>query len=281
MKLQDVLNKTTLFFKANDYSSPKLDAELLISEALGMRRIDLYLHFEKPLNDQELQACRDLIRRRKAGEPVAYILGRRGFFEHDFLVGPGVLIPRPETECLVEKALELFKGDAPETFVDLGCGSGCLGLSLLKKFPDSYLYAVDISDAAIEYTEKNAEQLRVLERVKVMKASALDVLDVPEVDLIVSNPPYIAKDDIHVEENVKKYEPEEALFSDEDGWHHSLGFAKRAAEKLTPGGYYIFEHGATQQKDFLKQLEATGQWSALEGYKDLAGLDRFIVARKS
>ena len=160
MIIKDVLGRTTEHFKKLGLSTPRLDAELLISNALGWERIDLYMQIEYPLDEEQLQKCRAAVQRRSKGEPVAYILGYRDFYKHKFKVNTNVLIPRPETELLVELALDYLKhaGLEGETHVvDFGCGSGCIGLSIVSEHESSQLVGIDLSDGAIQVAKENSQ----------------------------------------------------------------------------------------------------------------------------
>jgi release factor glutamine methyltransferase len=171
MQLKDILQKTTLFFKDKGIASARLDTELLLARALKWDRVRLYMNYEYPLSESEIEACRALVRRRAQGEPVAYILGERDFYKSSFEVEPGVLIPRPETEGVVEDSVAWLKTQPPSDgyrLIDMGCGSGCIGLSILKEVPEARLLAVDISSVAIRVTTKNAERLGVAERLAVL-----------------------------------------------------------------------------------------------------------------
>jgi release factor glutamine methyltransferase len=289
MLLKEVLQKTTAFFTEKGFSSPRLDAELLLSHALNWERIKLYTHYDYPMSEKELSASRELVKRRATGEPIAYILGARDFYKAKFIVAPGVLIPRPETELLVEATVEWIRTNEIKFphVVDLGTGSGCIGLSILYDLPDANLIAVDVSDAALAIAGQNADAQGLSERVKFRKANASD-LDAQEVeksfgspiDVVVANPPYIAPDDNEVEANVKKFEPAEALFSTGDGLEHIRDWAKKAGELLRPGGFVMFEIGCDQgpaARDIFSNLQC---FDRIEVIKDLSKLDRFVRAQK-
>lgn len=287
VKLKEILDKTNRFFQEKGFDSPRLDAELLLAFALHLRRIDLYLKFEQPLSEEELTACRDVVRRRAQGEPVAYIIGEKGFFTSVFKVGEGVLIPRPESEHLVEEGLVWMKKNPQPNFLilDLGCGSGCIGLSLLKAQPQAQLIALDISQKALEFSRKNAEALGILERCHFILGDAQDVQIVQEVmqalnqeriHLILSNPPYLDKDDPAIEKNVRAYEPAEALFADDKGLAKLRLWSQKYLALLAQPGLMLMEMGYQQgpaMKDFYQTLE----FDSVAVKKDLAGHDRLIV----
>lgn len=288
MKIKEVLDRTTTFFKEKGFSTARLDSELLIAKALNLSRVDLYVQFERPFTEPELETCRDYVRRRGQGEPVAYIVGKKGFYKYDFLVEPGVLIPRPETEMIIDTVLEwaIDRKSDDLRIVDLGSGSGCIGLSLLKEFPASKLIAVDCSSKALEVTQKNAEQLGVSDRLLLLEKSASDITAedmkdfLGKADIVVSNPPYIEKESEFIETAVKEFEPHEALFADNEGYEYIEKWSHVAESLLEDSGLWCFEIGADQGDRGL------GIVSEIEGFtdcrlqRDLSGLDRIISATK-
>lgn len=292
MKLKEVLDKTTQFFKDKNFDSPRLDAELLLAHGLKLQRIQLYLKFDQPLKEDELTACRELVRRRAQGEPVAYILGTKEFYGYPFQVNSSVLIPRPETEHIIEAALE-WAGNCHEalTLLDLGAGSGCIGLTLLKKWPNAKLVSVDISEGALEVARANAEALEVSERVQFVQSDAGDVERVlnglksftgaDKIDLLVSNPPYISLDDLDVEENVKKFEPETALFAPENGLKFLVDWSRKYSPFLNEKALVLMEMGMSQGPAMRKAFEGLGIFQSVNIIKDLASLDRIIRGVKN
>lgn len=289
MLLKEVLTKTTGFFTEKGYSSPRLDTELLLAHALKWDRVKLYMNYDYPLTETELTAARDLVKRRAQGEPVAYILGAREFYKSKFFVAPGVLIPRPETEEIVEQAVQwLSQFEQPsKTVIDLGAGSGCLGLSIIKEIPEAELFSVDLSAAAIKIASQNAEALGLNDRATFaqMRAEDLTPHKLPEtfdglVDALVANPPYIASTDKDVDPNVRKYEPPEALFSEENGLAHIKSWSKIAGDLVRPGGFVMFEIGWDQGPAAREIFEKDGRFDKIEVIKDLAGHERFVRTKK-
>jgi release factor glutamine methyltransferase len=290
MLVKDVLQKTTQFFKDKGYPSPRLDTELLISAALRWERIKLYLQHEYPLSEEELTLCRDFVRRRASGEPVAYILGKKDFYNHSFIVSPGVLIPRPETELIVEQSLAWAKtqpADQELRVVDLGVGSGCIGLSIIAELSTARLFGVDISLEAAKVAIENAQALSLNDRAsfEVMDASALSAETVRAplgglADILVANPPYIAENDPEIEPNVKKFEPSGALFSSDQGLSHIKSWASKAAELVREDGFIMFEIGHTQGRAAAAVFESLSGFSGVTVVKDLSGRDRFIKCLK-
>jgi release factor glutamine methyltransferase len=282
MKLKEILDKTIKFFQDKGFETPRLDAELLIAHALKVERIQLYLKFDQPVSEAEVNVCRE----RAAGEPVAYIVGEKGFFNHVFKVGPGVLIPRPETEHVVEEAVEWANKNSFDnyTILDLGCGSGCIGLSILKQIPNARLFAVDISEKALSYTKENAETLGVGDRVTLIQANADDAAKVmseirktgnQKIQIIVSNPPYIDEKDTEVEANVKAYEPAEALFAGKEGFEKLQKWSRDYLEILSEPGLMLMEMGYQQGPQMQKHFE-TLSFDTVGIKKDYSGHDRVI-----
>ncbi|MEK2643728.1 peptide chain release factor N(5)-glutamine methyltransferase [Bdellovibrio sp. BCCA] len=287
MKLKEILDKTTAFFKDKKIESPRLDAELLLAHGLKLERIQLYLRFDQPMKEEELAVLRELVRRRASGEPVAYILGYRDFFGHRFEVNSDVLIPRPETEHVVEEVIQWAKDKEPNLgFIDLGAGSGCIGLSLLKEFPEARLISVDLSEKALGVAKRNADSLGVSDRVKFIHADAgnhdvvmsayKEFVGKDKVDALVSNPPYIAHNDPAVEENVKKFEPNSALYAEAEGLALLKNWSQVYACHLKSPGIMLMEMGMTQgpaMKEHFADLKIFNEISVI---KDLSGHDRVI-----
>ncbi len=288
MQVKEILQKTTDFFRNKGFESPRLETELLISSALHWERMKLYLNHEQPLTEAEVSACREFVRRRAAGEPVAYIVGSKGFYKHSFKVTPAVLIPRPETETLVDDAITWAKKHSPEArIVDLGTGSGCIGISLLAELPQTQLLAIDISDAALEVAQMNATEIGVIDRATylVKDAATLQPSDLKMTigdlaDIILANPPYIAEDDPDVQDSVKKFEPAQALFSDDHGFADIKAWCATAARISKPGAFIMFEIGHEQGAKALQIFESNGGFENVTMGKDLAGLERFIRATR-
>jgi release factor glutamine methyltransferase len=292
MKLKEVLDKTTQFFKDKKMESARLEAELLLAHALKIQRIQIYLKYDQPLSDEELAACRDLVRRRTQGEPIAYIFGTKEFYSYPFKVTPAVLIPRPETEHIVETALEWADGpDEKFAIVDLGTGSGCIGLTLLKKLVNSQLIAVDLSPKALEVAAENAAALGVSDRVRFLNVDAANAAAVmaevksftgaEKIQILVSNPPYIGKHDSDVEENVKKFEPDLALFAEQDGLALLQTWSRNYAPFLSEDSIMLMEMGMTQGPVMKNHFQNLGVFQKVDVVKDLARLDRVIRGVKN
>ncbi len=287
MKVKEVLDKTVEFFKTKKIDSPRLDAELLLSYGLGLKnRVDLYLKFDQPLSENELSKCRDLVKRRSLGEPVAYILGEKEFYGIKFLVNANVLIPRPETELLVEHAITWIKKHnlKEPRVLDIGAGSGCIGLSIAKKISDAEVICLEKSQDAAGVAQKNLEALDLGSRVKVIvgDANSLDTQDQlkGQFDVIVANPPYISFEDSNVEKDVRLFEPHSALFAEEMGLKELKAWSMTFQVILKPNALMIFEMGFKQGKEMSEHFNNLNVFQKVEIIKDLSGLDRHILGEK-
>ncbi len=283
MTVQEVLDRTTTFFSQKGIETSRLDAELLIAEALKFRRIDLYLKFDSPLNEQELEICRALVKRRSSGEPIAYIVGRKEFYGLNFLVNSSVLIPRPDSETLIESCLESTAGRAQLRILDLGAGSGCLGLALISKISDSTLVAVDKSAEACAVVNENSKHLGFENQVEVINSdveSLQSVLAPQSFDVVVANPPYIAENDTNIQKEVKLFEPALALFGGADGLQLYPTWLQIAFEALKPGGFCFFEIGATQGEEIKSLMIKTG-FESVSVTNDLAGRQRVVTGQRA
>ncbi|MEK6628513.1 MAG: peptide chain release factor N(5)-glutamine methyltransferase [Bdellovibrionota bacterium] len=277
MKLKEVFEKSVQFFKDKKIDNARLDAELLISHALKIERVHIYVKYEQPLSETEITNCREAIRRRVQGEPVAYITGEKGFYGEMFSVGEGVLIPRPETELIVEEALAFIKlKDIKEPkILDLGAGSGCIGFSILKNCKTASLISIEKSEAAYKYLANNQERLKLTERSQIVLGDVLDVkLSIQKFDIIVANPPYIAENDPQTELNVKKFEPHAALFCERNGYAASFDWSAKFKDTLNSPGMMLFEMGHQQGAELKQHFEKLA--SDIKILKDLSGLDRVI-----
>lgn len=247
--LLDVLRKTTDFFASRRLDSPRLDAEVLIAHGLGLRRLDLYLQFDRPLLEPELASLRPLVRERGRGVPVAYLTGVREFYARPFRVRPEVLVPRPETEGLVEAAIEALRGlDAPR-LADVGTGTGCVALAVLAERPDARAIATDVSPHAVALARENARALGLADRFEVREGSVLEPWwgdpACAALDVVVSNPPYVVRGDPALAPDVAAHEPALALYvPGTDPLEVAGAVADAARRALRPGGTLALEIGA-------------------------------------
>lgn len=282
MRLRQYLNDAAKRLQQAGADSPRLCARVLAGHVLGLDRLQCVLQAERELDPQEESLLEALTARRAAGEPLAHILGRREFFGRDFQVTPQTLIPRPETELLVESALELLPARAPIRFTDLGAGSGCIGVTLVLERPDWRGLLLEIDPAALAVAGKNARALGAAALLDCVLADlSAAPLGAQSCDLLVSNPPYIAAAERGlVMDEVLRFEPHSALFSPENGLAHLRAVAGLAARALRPGGLLLLEHGAAQGAAVRGLMHAAGLTSAATR-QDLAGLDRCTLAWKT
>jgi len=283
--IKSILSWTDTYFSRRSIDSPRLTAEILLAQALGLRRLDLYLQHDRPLEKQELSDFKALIRRRTAREPVAYILGRKGFFKEQFKVAPGVLIPRPDTETLVETAVdvlsEIKQCGRQARVMELGVGSGAVIISIANACPDHLYFGSELSSVALAIACDNA---RAFARtpVSLFRGDWLSAV-APQAlfDLILSNPPYIPSADIEfLEPEVRDCEPRLALDGGKDGLDAVRMILAQAGGRLLPSGRLILEIGF-DQKSLVKTVAERFAWvTELDFIKDLAGHHRLAVFKK-
>ncbi len=261
--------------------APRREAEVLLGAALGRTRAWLLAHPEERILDCEAtDRYEAYVTRRRLGEPVAYLLGEKEFWSLPLAVGPGVLIPRPETELVVERALAHFPTEAAFEALDLAAGSGAIALALASERPRCRVLATDLSPAAIAATRANTDHLGLGERVVTAQGSWFEPAAGRTFDLIVSNPPYIASGDPRVEPAVLRYEPPEALFAGPTGLEALHTIVAAAPQYLVPGGWLIVEHGDTQGESVRGLFEAAGLVD-VRTHRDLAGRERCTEGRRS
>ncbi len=268
--------------KNETISSPRLDAEILLCHLLKLERIDLVLKKDRLLSNEEIETFSKLIERRLKNEPVSYITGEKEFMSLSFYVQPGILIPRPETELLVEEIIEEFKNCSGSSILDLCTGSGAIAVSTAHFLKKATVTAVDKFDICVKTAEKNAENIGVKERVSVIKADVFDDLPLNEsFDCIVSNPPYIEKSVLStLPMDVKNHEPMYAL----DGGCDGLDFYRRIIEisklLLKKGGLLAFEIGYDQGESVPNLIKDSKLFQDIKVLKDYAGQDRIVTAYK-
>lgn len=275
-----MLRRSTAWLEKRGIESPRFDVELLMAHALGVKRLDLYLQFDRPLEAAETAPLRELVQRRSEGEPVAYLVGHKDFFSLPFAVDARVLVPRPETELLVEHALARLSGaEAGVRVADVGTGSGCIVVSLLHALPEATGVATDVSGGALEVAAANAETHGVRERLTLLRGDALGPLAGREavLDAVLSNPPYIVRGDPDLAPDVAAHEPEDALYVPGDDPNELVErIAREALPLLRPGGFVAFEVGHTGAQDAAARLTALG-YTAVEITPDLAGIERIVT----
>jgi release factor glutamine methyltransferase len=273
----EIIKRTTDFFAAKGIEPARLNAELLIGHALGRRRMQLYLEFERLLTEADLEKIRPLVRRRGQHEPVQYILGETDFAGIKLKVDRRALIPRPETELLVE----LVTGACPkppERILDLGTGSGAIALALAQAFPAAMVTATDKSPAALELARENAGLTGLAARVTLLESDWYSAVPAGPFDVIVSNPPYLSPDETAATPpEVRGFEPLHALTAADDGLRELKAIIAGAPSFLAASGILALETGIAQHAALISLLRDAG-FSRVESKRDLAGRDRFVVA---
>jgi release factor glutamine methyltransferase len=274
--LLEVLQSTTAYFTRHEIENPRLNAEQLLAHTLRLSRMDLYLEFERNLAENELRPLRDLVKRRGQGEPLQHLLGTVEFCGQTFAIDKRAMVPRPETEELVE-LLQSTIENRKSKIIDVGTGSGVIALSLAAEFPEAETYGVDISEDALSLARENAAQLRLSERVRFQKSDLLENLS-ERFDLIVANLPYISMQDRHLLAREVLHDPEVALFGGPSGDELVRKLIEQAPAHLEPGGLLALEIGLGQAEglsDFLRQKN----YHDIELKRDYSGISRFLLAR--
>jgi len=275
----DVLKKTEAFFKSKGIGSPRLDAELIVGHHLGMDRVELYLNFDKPLKESELGPMRADVKRRADREPVAWIVGTKGFWSLDLSTHKDVLVPRPDSETLVEAALKVIPDEGLCFIADVGAGTGAIGLAIASERADARVFSTDISDSALRCAKDNVSKLGFADRVAVLKGSLLSPIpDNRQIDVVVSNPPYIPSGDIDsLAPEIAKHEPRIALDGGDDGLDVYRALIPSAAQRATRA--VLVEHGDGQHTAVAALMEAAGLVGITE-HADLSGTVRVVCGLK-
>lgn len=286
--IRELIRVTSEYLSEKGVDSPRLSAEILLAHHLKMKRIDLYLDLDRPLTDQEISGYRTLIRRRAMREPIQYITGIQEFWSLEFHVNPEVMIPRPETEILVEQAIRLLrhKGQSPESsapILEIGTGSGIIAISIVKEIQDVLIYATDISEGALNVAMKNAIKHNLHERIRFFVGDIFEPLKQNKsvFQMILSNPPYIPTPDISsLQVEVKDYEPHVALNGGEDGLEIIKRIIGGAHLFLAHDGWLILEMDPRQMDRAVGLLEETHMFGNYKIKKDYSNNDRVLMAQK-
>ncbi|MFZ2147668.1 MAG: peptide chain release factor N(5)-glutamine methyltransferase [Sedimentisphaerales bacterium] len=313
--IQKLLNWVTEYLTGKGIDSPRLSAELLLTHVLGLKRIELYTQFDKPVAKQQLDRLHDLVKRAGRHEPIAYLVGKTEFYSLEINVTPACMIPRPETELLVERAIEflrtrpvrnstmvntLQKGSisneariGTQFLCDLCTGSGCIAVAIAKNYPDARIIATDICDDALAVAAGNVEKHQLKERITLLCGDLFDPiipqLDVDKLvpdpergfDLIVCNPPYVSTAEYEkLDKNVKDYEPKVALFAGDDGLDICRKVIEKADQFLKSDAALMLEIGFAQGRAVKELLEQTGAFAEIKIEKDLHNNDRIAIAKK-
>jgi release factor glutamine methyltransferase len=283
MQLKQAVDAAFQLFVENDVPSPRLNAELLLMFVLDRERSYLYAHPERELTTDEQSGYDEVVRERARGCPTQYITGHQEFWGLDLLVSPAVLIPRPETEHVVETVLELvkeypFAGPGRLRLVDVGTGSGCIALALASELPHAEIHACDISEEALEIARINAARLALGGKVLFRKSDLLAVYAGEKFDFVISNPPYVGEADADkVQKQVREFEPRIAVFSGAEGMDIYRKLIPQAREALRPGGWFVAEIGFSEE---TKVRELLTGWAEIQVTPDLQGIPRVVAARK-
>ncbi len=281
MNLREALKQAIGDLRAANVPSPVLAAELLLMHAVGQSRAWLYAHAADPLDPSVVERYRELIRQRASGVPTQHLTGHQEFWGLDFQVTPDVLIPRPETEHVIEVALARLgqhRSRGPLRIADVGTGSGCLAIALARELPEARIYATDISRAALSVARRNAARHGLAGRILFLESHLLAAFPPRSLDVVVSNPPYVARKDAEsLPREVREHEPHIALFAGEEGMAVYPSLIAEAAELMVPGGVLVLELGY----DMSERVEAlldSSDWREIRITSDLAGIPRVLSA---
>jgi release factor glutamine methyltransferase len=284
--IQKLLNWVTEYLSGKGVDSPRLGAELLLCHALGTTRIELYTQFDKVVPQRQLDALRDLVKRAGLREPVAYLTGRTEFYSIELDISSDCMIPRPETELLVQRAIEFLRSrDGVQFVCDLCTGSGCIAVAIAKNFSEARIIATDISAGALEVAARNVAKHNLGARIELLQGDLfeplVEQLDVTEFDLIVCNPPYVSRAEYEtLATNVKDYEPKSALLAGTDGLDVYRRLIDKVDSFLKPRAALMLEIGYAQGPAVREMLEKTGAFSQIKTEKDPNDNDRVVTAIK-
>jgi release factor glutamine methyltransferase len=282
----EALNQAVDTFRSEGIDRPRTNAELLLGAVLNVRRIDLYLDRDRILTPQQVERFRQFTEERLSGKPVQYIIGSTEFFGLEFKVNPSVLIPRPETETLVEVVLENLRGVGRPRIIDLGTGSGAIAISVAKNLTDSYVYATDVSLEALKVAKDNAQSHGVQEQIEFLCGDLFEPLREKKleghVDCIVSNPPYVSAEEFDsLPREVRDFEPIVALRSEEEGMSVHKRIVGNSLAFLRENGVLALEVGLGQSSKVADLIRTQEGFNRIEMRKDLGGIERIVLARRA
>ena len=279
MNISEILKSATGILLENGIAEPRREANSLLAFALQKDKTFLIAHSEYELSDEEETNFNKLLERRANREPFQYIVGKQEFYGLDFIVSKDVLIPRPETELIVEAAIEILKMQENSSFCEVGVGSGCISVSILHENTTATAIGVDISAKALKIARKNAETHKVLERLELKLSDIFDILENETFDLIVSNPPYIPSEDFDgLQAEVRDFEPQNALTDGKDGLSIVEKIIADAPKFLKPNGFLLMEIGFNQSTE-VREMFLPNLWQTVEFLPDLQGIPRILKAR--
>ena len=279
MNIENVLNEGINILQKHKISNPQLDSEILLSNSIKRDKKHIILNPKEILNPKQLVKFKELIERRKKGEPIAYLINKKEFWKDEFFVNKDVLIPRPDTELIIEQVLKIYSKDVQLQVLDIGTGSGCILLSILKERPNFYGTGIDISKKSINVSKFNTKQLNLTNRVKFFHSS-VDNFKIGKYDLIVSNPPYIELLSLkYLEKDVVNFEPKLALSGGFDGFSKIRKVINKASILIKKNGKFILEIGFSQKNKVIKILKEEGFY-VNKAIKDYSSNDRCIISTK-
>ena len=279
MNIENILNEGINILQKNKIANPQLDSEILLSNSIKRDKKHIILNPKEILNSEQLRKFKSLIERRKKGEPIAYLINKKEFWKDEFFVNKDVLIPRPDTELIIEQVLKIYSKDSQLQVLDIGTGSGCILLSILKERPNFYGTGIDISKKSINVSKFNAKQLNLLNRVKFFHSS-VDNFNIGKYDLIVSNPPYIESLNLkYLEKDVINFEPKLALSGGLDGFSKIRKVINKSRTLIKKNGKFILEIGFNQKNKVKKILKEEGFYIN-KAVKDYGNNDRCIISTK-
>lgn len=269
---------STQFLTEKGIDSPRANAEILLADILNCKRLDLYLLFDRPLTEFELQRYREYLKRRGTFEPLQYITGKVEFYGIEILVDRSVLIPRPETEILVENIIKQCSAKTKLSILDIGCGSGNISIALAFNLTSAKITSTDISDEAIKIASQNAEQNNVADKITFVKHDILkeDLVNFKSFDIIVSNPPYVSKEKFSsLQKEITNFEPRVAVTDEKDGYTFFRVIAEKASKKLNDKGKLFFEIAEGQSNEVV-QIMSTKNFTNIEIFQDYQSIDRIV-----
>ncbi|OGP89737.1 MAG: protein-(glutamine-N5) methyltransferase, release factor-specific [Deltaproteobacteria bacterium RBG_16_48_10] len=288
MTVMDSLNWVTNCFRNHGIQNYRLNAELLLARSLNLSREGLYIHLQDPIGEKEKKVLEEFMKRRISGEPLQYILGHQEFWSLDLKVDPRVLIPRSDTELLVEQALSVlskFYIEKSPSVLEIGTGSGALAIALAREVGTIFLVATDISREALVLAKQNAQDACVLEKIAFVQGDIFNPFHLFEgrepFDLVLSNPPYIVRSEIgRLAREVKDFEPAHALDGGKDGMDFHRAIISQSPKYLRRGGWLLLEVGQGQAQEVSEMVEKIGKFNSVERIRDLSGIERVVMAKK-
>ena len=279
MNIENILNEGISILKKNKIPNPQLDSEILLSNLIKRDKKHIILNPKELLNSEQLDKFKSLIERRKKGEPIAYLINKKEFWKDEFFVNKDVLIPRPDTEMIIEQVLKIYSKKSQLQVLDIGSGSGCIILSIIKERHNFYGTGIDISKKSIKVSKINAKQLNLTNRVKFIYSN-VDNFNIGKYDLIVSNPPYIELQNLkYLEKGIIKFEPKLALSGGLDGFSKIRKVISKASRLIKKNGKFILEIGFNQKNKVKKILKEEGFYIN-KAIKDYGNNDRCIISTK-